>query len=319
VYIYQFGEYTEIAPTRFVSCRSHGRRAGYPAPPRTDPGVRNYRTGLLNDTRFRTPDPSGFAIPLSEVGLRDPALRVRPKFPLRAMYPRQPLPHVSGATVSEYYGLIRLPTGLPSSSVWLGRRTYKQGAVIGRFRLTSVSGFPLVWLSNRISYTTSTVPGADGASQVPDVSLHTCHALMTPTDPPESHPIDSFVLASATLTTWPSALYCFGCNEALPDIQGSANSLVAYMVPCVRFTDLVRQPQADSAIGATLGRGGWLDLTPQGLAPCKKRQASLGALTVCRFTNRSERIAKSGCRRPRGACPAAQNRAVMCCCIFLFL
>ncbi len=56
------------------------------------------------------------------------------------------------------------------------------------------------------------------------------------------------------------------------------------MVPCVRFTDLVRQPEADSAIGATLGRGGWLDLTPQGLAPCKKRQASLGALTFSPFT-----------------------------------
>jgi hypothetical protein len=34
-----------------------------------------------------------------------------------------------------------------------------------------------------------------------------------------------------------------------------------------------------SFTGATLGRSGWLDLTPQGLAPCKKRQASLGALT----------------------------------------
>jgi len=34
-----------------------------------------------------------------------------------------------------------------------------------------------------------------------------------------------------------------------------------------------------SSTGATLGRSGWLDLTPQGLAPCKKRQASLGART----------------------------------------
>ena len=31
---------------------------------------------------------------------------------------------------------------------------------------------------------------------------------------------------------------------------------------------------------ATLGRSGWLDLTPQGLAPCKKCQAKLGALTA---------------------------------------
>jgi len=31
---------------------------------------------------------------------------------------------------------------------------------------------------------------------------------------------------------------------------------------------------------ATLGRSGWLILTPQGLSPCKKRQALLGALTI---------------------------------------
>jgi len=30
---------------------------------------------------------------------------------------------------------------------------------------------------------------------------------------------------------------------------------------------------------ATLGMSGWLNLTQQGLSPCKKRQASLGALT----------------------------------------
>jgi hypothetical protein len=34
-----------------------------------------------------------------------------------------------------------------------------------------------------------------------------------------------------------------------------------------------------SSTGATRGRSGGLDRTPQGLAPCQKRQASLGALT----------------------------------------
>ena len=77
----------------------------------------------------------------------------------------------------------------------------------------------------------------------------------------------------------------------MPDIQGRANSLMAYMIPCVRFVDLVHQPEADSAIDATLGRGGWLNLTPQGLAPCKKRQASLGALTLLILTILSCRTA----------------------------
>jgi len=34
-----------------------------------------------------------------------------------------------------------------------------------------------------------------------------------------------------------------------------------------------------STMGATLDTGGWSALTPQGLAPCKMHQASLGALT----------------------------------------
>ena len=34
-----------------------------------------------------------------------------------------------------------------------------------------------------------------------------------------------------------------------------------------------------TSFGATLDMGGWLDLTQQGLSPCKKRQALLGVLT----------------------------------------
>ena len=90
---------------------------------------------------------------------------------------------------------------------------------------------------------------------------------------------------------------------------------MAYVVPCVRFNDVVRSLTAEicipvsrlievavvpssmprfsltmvylqpvlafSFITATLGTNGWLDLVRQRLALCKKRQASLGALTVC--------------------------------------
>jgi len=37
---------------------------------------------------------------------------------------------------------------------------------------------------------------------------------------------------------------------------------------------------SDSATGATLNTGGWLNLTRQGLSPCKTRKASLGAITL---------------------------------------
>ena len=44
---------------------------------------------------------------------------------------------------------------------------------------------------------------------------------------------------------------------------------------------LLKPVLAFSFITATLGTNGWLDLVRQGLSPCKKRQASLGAPTVC--------------------------------------
>ena len=58
-----------------------------------------------------------YAIPRSEVSLVFPALHVRSRFPLRAAAACQSLPHVNGPTVSEYYGLIRLPRvfGSPTS------------------------------------------------------------------------------------------------------------------------------------------------------------------------------------------------------------
>src|SRR5215510_6204468 len=51
-----------------------------------------------------------------------------------------------------------------------------------------------------------------------------------------------------------------------------------------------------SSTGATLGRSGWLDLPPQGLPPCKKRQASLGARTPAVSRRRKRRQSRS-CRR----------------------
>lgn len=63
-----------------------------------------------------------------------------------------------------------------------------------------------------------------------------------------------------------------------------------------------------SFTGATLGRSGWLDLPPQGLTPCKKHQASLGALTLAvsraqwRERRRSGRYSPSA-PGPGSACP----------------
>src|SRR5262249_21257460 len=56
-----------------------------------------------------------------------------------------------------------------------------------------------------------------------------------------------------------------------------------------------------SFIDATLGTGGWLDLTRWGLAPHKKRQASLGARTLALTCCRKRTRGTSGRWRQAGA------------------
>ena len=71
---------------------------------------------LPHDNHLRLP----FAIARSEVGTGCPALHVRSVFPVQASYPCQPLPHVIGATVSEYYEMIRLPKVVGSPTCRFG-------------------------------------------------------------------------------------------------------------------------------------------------------------------------------------------------------
>jgi len=56
------------------------------------------------------------AIAFSDVSTDTPAHHVRSVFPMQAAYACQSFPPVTGATVSEYYGLIRLPAtfGFPT-------------------------------------------------------------------------------------------------------------------------------------------------------------------------------------------------------------
>jgi len=92
---------------------------------------------------------------------------------------------------------------------------------------------------------------------------------------------DSSVLASSLLTLSPSALLPL---TRLKSLQGGADTPLAYKILCVRSTSVVHDgfsiptKASLSATGVTLDTGGWLALTRPGLAPGKKRQASLGAL-----------------------------------------
>jgi hypothetical protein len=78
--------------------------------------------------------------------------------------------------------------------------------------------------------------------------------------------------------------------EAVPALQGARrpyglqDSLSTLRPSC-------SPPFSDSATDARLDTGGWLALTRQGLSPCKKRRAYLGAIT-CKL-----RGVQPACRR----------------------
>jgi hypothetical protein len=62
--------------------------------------------------------------------------------------------------------------------------------------------------------------------------------------------------------------------------SGGAVTPAAARIRCLRFAHLVRRVyHHDSAMGARLATSGWLALTRQELAPCKRRHAFLGART----------------------------------------
>ena len=87
------------------------------------------------------------------------------------------------------------------------------------------------------------------------------------------------------------ARVAFGCVQTLgvrtkpfrscTSTSGCAVTPAAYRILCLRFAHLVRRvSNHDSAMDARLDTGGWLALTRQGLTPCKRRQACLGAITL---------------------------------------
>src|SRR2546425_8334056 len=68
--------------------------------------------------------------------------------------------------------------------------------------------------------------------------------------------------------------------RSCPSTAGCAVTPTASRILGRRFVHLVRRVYApDSALDARLDTGGWLALPRQGLSPCKRRQACLGAIT----------------------------------------
>ena len=125
--------------------------------------------------------------------------------------------------------------------------------------------------------------GTFRVSQVLDASLDTCHALRwTPADPRNAHQNAFSVLASGPLTPSPSA---FWTVFTVTPNNGAVSSFRKCGLPCGLCRSLCTLQLCRSAFAssttATLGMNGWLGLIHQGLPPWKKRQAKLGAPTVC--------------------------------------
>ena len=109
-------------------------------------------------------------------------------------------------------------------------------------------------------------------------SLPACHGLRTPADLLLLAFTGEHVLPSGALKPSASATSAF---RSCTSTSGCAVTPAAYRIRCLRFAHLVRRVLTHgSAMDARLATGGWLLLSRQGLSPCKRRQAFLGAITL---------------------------------------
>ena len=155
---------------------------------------------------------------------------------------------------SDYYGLIWLPKGHRWFCFWLN--------------VPTTVPMEHLWIS-----------------QVLNTSLHTCHDLITPLT---RHNLTNTVALHGLRWRYKprqSDLLFIGAIPALQDHDnpyGLYDSLCTLHQYCSCGAVLTAEKHlliTHSAKGATLDTGGWLNLTWQGLTPCKMHQASLDALT----------------------------------------
>jgi hypothetical protein len=139
-----------------------------------------------------------------------------------------------------------------------------------------VSGYALR-VSNANNVTTTVLRQYMGLPKFLRAPLLTCHSLRTP-EALHIFAIHRMLLCWLQCTLKPSPTSIF--ISKLCQLSGYAVTPTACKIFCVRFVWIVHKNSTRSASDATLDTGGWLDLTGQGLAPCKAHQASLGALTT---------------------------------------
>ena len=199
----------------------------------------------------------------------------------------EPFPLWWAFPTSEYYARYDSPTayGGLSLSQYSSACLPPWSTVVRRCQHCSVSGFPLPCLKSCIPDTV-VFHGQErmGPPKFFDASLPACHGLRTPADLPLLAKVDGRVWPSGALKPSASAIAIsklyqhFRVRGHPCGLQDTLSTLRPSCSPCLH----------GSAMDARLATGGWLLLTRQGLAPCKRRQAFLGAITP----------AFSCCRKP---------------------
>jgi len=217
--------------------------------------------------------------PAGRLAHANPVRHVRDEFPVQAACFRRDLPPVVGFPHLRVLRSIRLPSRIRWAfpvTVLLHLPAPWFTATL-RFQHCSVSGFPLPCLKSCRPYTV-VFHGQErlGPPKFFDASLPACRGLRTPADLPLLAKTEVRVLPSGAFKPSASAKPFRSCTST----SGCAVTPAASRMLCLRFAHLVhREFPHDSAMDARLDTGGWLTLTRQGLSPCQRRQAYLGART----------------------------------------
>ena len=224
-------------------------------------------------------------------------------FPLRVAYPCQLLPHVNGVTVSEYYELIRPPKAI--------------GYPTCRFGYAYLSP---VWWTKPMHNGAGTIRVSQACPEPVEgfLTLLSTHATLfvDPGRPSESSPMCFLCVGFWAVKTIAICIWAIFIADA---INGAVSSFREYGFPCGLCGSLCTLQLSCSAFAsvttATLGMNGWLGLVHQGLSPWKKRQALLGALTVCvtgRWGGRGLCLGAGKTRSQKNACKPHRISSVQC-------
>ncbi len=160
---------------------------------------------------------------------------------------------------AEYYGAIRLPLHHPVPFVRLVHHTEPGPCLLQASALARLRVSPAV--PQELHAIQTLLPPSESSGAPTFLILLFMHAIPpNPDRRPESRPSRLRPVGFWPVSTIATchALLTFGANV----VSGSADSLTADMIPCVRFVSLVRSPQSirNSSGHATLGTGGWLSL-----------------------------------------------------------